>query len=254
MSLADRRTAVWLRRCRRVGANTRARGRPTIYLDGGTITIGANCTIDSRPVATHFVAGPGAILSIEDDVFIGHGSAIAAYERVRIGAGTKIGAYAIVMDTNFHSAAGDQSVSHDCRPVDIGRACRIGVRVTLTRGVQVGDGACVLAGSVVATNVPARTCVAGARARVIGDSPSISWDSARAVLPFIVMDACRLDAPVDLALTLPGLMAWDGAAFADLVSQSIAAYFGVAVTPAELADGPSLGEIAARIEERRMRR
>jgi maltose O-acetyltransferase len=253
MSLASLRTAVWLRKCRTVGANTRARGRPTIYLDGGTITIGANCTIDSRPVATHFVAGRQAILSIEDDVFIGHGSAIAAYERVRIGAGTKIGAYAIVMDTNFHGAAGDQSVSHDCRPVDIGRGCRIGARVTLTRGVQIGDGACVLAGSVVATNVPARTCAAGARARVIGDSLSISWDSAMAALPFIVMDACSLDAPVDLALRLPGLMSRDGAAFPDRVSRSIAAHFGVAVTPAELASGASLGEIAARIEERRMR-
>lgn len=249
MSLTGLRTSAWLRKCRSVGPHTRANGKPTIYLDGGTITVGANCVIQSRPVATHFVAGPRATLRIEDDVIIGHGSAIAAYERVRIGAGTRIGAFAIIMDTNFHGAAGDQSVSHHTRPIDIGARCRIGARVTLTRGVEIGDGASVLAGSVVSTSVPPGMCAAGARARVIGPAASMSWDNAAALLPFLVMDACGLEAPPDPAASWPA--AADGAAL-ERLRQSVAGQFGVGLEPAEFLRG-ALAEIAARIEERRLR-
>ncbi len=74
----------------------------------------------SRPVPSHLVAGPGAILHIGNDVSIGCGAAIAAIQHVHIGDGTRIGPFVIIMDTNFHGAPGDQSLQHDCRPVTIG--------------------------------------------------------------------------------------------------------------------------------------
>jgi Acetyltransferase (isoleucine patch superfamily) len=86
---------------------------------------------------------------------VGGGAAIAAFQQVSIGDGTRIGPYVIIMDTNFHGSPGDQSVQHDTRPVTIGAGCRIGSRVTITRGGSIGDGAEILAGSVVSSAIPA---------------------------------------------------------------------------------------------------
>src|SRR6185369_13751150 len=119
---------------------------------------------------------------------------------VRIGAGTRIGPFVIVMDTNFHGAGGDQSLQHDCRPVHIGDGCRIGSRVTITRGVTIGDGAEILAGSVVSAAIPGGVCAAGARARIIGAAgdPASRWESAAAALPDILMESLGLEFPPDL--------------------------------------------------------
>ena len=151
-----------------VGSGLRLFGAPEIIHDGGRIILGSRVTIASRPVTTHLVAGPDAVLTLGDDVWIGHGGAIAAYERLEIGRGTQIGPFAIIMDTNFHGNTGDQSVLHDTRPIIIGRNCRIGSRVTITRGASIGDGATILAGSVVSSEIPAGMCAGGARAHVLG--------------------------------------------------------------------------------------
>jgi maltose O-acetyltransferase len=253
--MADFERSRWLRRCRSVGARVRVLGRPSIYVEGdGAIAIGADAVLHSRPVASHLVAGHGATLSIGEGVVIGHGAAIAAYERVTIGAATVVGPYAIVMDTNFHGAAGDQSVSHDTRPIMIGAGCRIGARVTLTRGVELGDGARVLAGSVVSSSVPAGMCAAGARARVIGPASvhGASWDGAFGLLPVLAMDAFGLDAPPDVSASIGELMRGDETAL-DRLAREIAATFGVAVDRAALTANHRLEAIAAAIEERRGR-
>jgi maltose O-acetyltransferase len=99
-------------------------------------------------------------------VRIGYGAAIAAFQEIRIDDGTEIGPFVVIMDTNFH-APGDQSVQHDCRPISIGKGCKIGSRVTITRGVSIGDGAEILAGSVVSSSIPSGVRAGGARARIL---------------------------------------------------------------------------------------
>jgi acetyltransferase-like isoleucine patch superfamily enzyme len=142
----------------------------------GRIRIGDDFRLASQPVASHLVAGVGAVLEIGHAVSIGHGAAIAAFEHVQIGDGTRIGPFVVIMDTNFHGAPGEQAVVHDCRPVVIGSHCRIGSRVTITRGATIGDGAEILSGSVVTSAIPPGMCAAGARARVIGPAgQSRSW-------------------------------------------------------------------------------
>lgn len=194
------RARYWLRRCERVGGLPHLDGRPTVIVSGGEIRIGDRFRLSSRPVASHMVAGPGGILDVGSDVSIGCGAAIAAFQRVRIGDGTRIGPYVIIMDTNFHGASGNQSVLHDCRPVTIGSGCRIGSRVTITRGASIGDGAEILAGSVVSSAIPRGACAAGARARIIGLAGEMSsrWDSAAAALPNLLMTALDLKSPPDL--------------------------------------------------------
>jgi acetyltransferase-like isoleucine patch superfamily enzyme len=174
------RHASWLRGCERVGHMTRLYGRPTLLVSGGHIRIGDRFRLASQPVASHLAAGGGGVLEIGDDVWIGHGAAIAAFERVQIGHGTRIGPFVIIMDTNFHRMGGDQAVQHDCRPVMIGEGCRIGSRVTITRGATIGDGAEILAGSVVSSAIPPGACAGGARARVLGragDRPAF-WNGS----------------------------------------------------------------------------
>jgi acetyltransferase-like isoleucine patch superfamily enzyme len=193
------RVRRWLQTRAEVGEDPCFIGKPTIEA-GGTLRIGDRLRLASRPVPSHLVAGPGAVLEIGSDVSIGCGAAIAAFQHVRIGDGTRIGPFVIVMDTNFHGASGDQSVVHDCRPVTIGNGCRIGSRVTITRGTNIGDGAEVLAGSVVSSAVPPGVCVAGARARIIGRAGDRAsrWDSPAAYLPDLLMAFLELESPPDL--------------------------------------------------------
>lgn len=194
------RARYWLRMCESVGDEPHLDRRPTIKPEGGHIRIGHRFRLKSRPVVSHLVAGPGATLEIGNDVSIGAGAAISAFSQVCIGDGTRIGPYVIIMDTNFHGSPGDQSVRHDTRPVNIGAGCRIGSRVTITRGGSVGDGAEILAGSVVSSAIPAGVCAAGGRARIIGQAGDIAsrWGSAAAFLPQLLMMTFGLDSPPDL--------------------------------------------------------
>lgn len=204
MSLRGRwnlaRARHWLRTCTRVGAEPHLAGRPTIFVGGGQLNIGARFRLASTPVGSHLVAGPAGVLDIGNDVAIGCGAAIASYQHVRIGDGTRIGPFVIIMDTNFHGGAGDQSEQHDCRPVVIGNGCRIGSRVTITRGVTIGDGAEILAGSIVSSAIPPGSCAAGGRARVIGRAGDMAsrWESPAAALPDILMATLGLATPPDL--------------------------------------------------------
>src|ERR1043166_3659354 len=192
--IARARTAWWLRACAHVGADPRLFRQPYILGDDGTIRLGDRFTLSSAPVTSHLVVGGQGVLDIGNDVSIGHGAAIAAFERVSIGDGTAVGPFVIIMDTNFHRS-GDQSVAHDTRPVTIGRRCRIGSRVTITRGATIGDDVQILAGSVVSSDIPAGSCAAGARARVIGRSGDASsqWEDPSSGMQEIASRVFHLD-------------------------------------------------------------
>jgi acetyltransferase-like isoleucine patch superfamily enzyme len=59
-------------------------------------------------------------------------------------------------------------------PVHIGSHVWIGARALILKGVRIGDGAVVAAGSVVTRDVPSRALVAGNPAQVIRED--VSWD------------------------------------------------------------------------------
>lgn len=203
MPREDRRFArsrYLLRTSTRLGVEPLVTGHPTIYAEGGNLQVGDRFRFASTPVPSHLVAGEGATLQIGDDVRIGCGAAIAAHMQVSIGSGTRIGPFVIIMDTNFHGSAGDMSIQHDCRPVSIGKNCLIGTRVTITRGAVIGDGAEILAGSVVASTIPPGVCAAGAPARIIGKAhdPASRWDGLAAAMPQLLMQVLGLKAPPDL--------------------------------------------------------
>jgi acetyltransferase-like isoleucine patch superfamily enzyme len=234
--------------CESVGEKPRLDGRPTINPEGGRVRIGHRFRLASRPVPSHLVAGPGAILDIGNDVSIGGGAAIAAFEQVRIGDGTRIGPYVIIMDTNFHGSPGDQSVQHDTRPVTIGAGCRIGSRVTITRGGSIGDGAEILAGSVVSSAIPGGVCAGGGRARIIGRAGDIAsrWDSAAAFLPELLMTTLGLDSPPDLDDDLLPEQIQDGDRMREFL-QALQERFGIPVSAADVGGARSFADMAVAV-------
>ncbi|HTB67242.1 MAG TPA: acyltransferase [Steroidobacteraceae bacterium] len=243
------RARRWLRKCAAVGEGLRLDGRPTVEYYGGRIRIGSRLHLASRPVASHLAVGPGALLDIGNDVSIGCGAAIAAFQHVQIGDGTRVGPFVIIMDTSFHGSPGDQSLQHNCRPVMIGAGCLIGTRVTITRGATIGDGAEILAGSVVSSAIPPGVCAAGARARIIGRAgdPASRWDSAAAVLPNMLMASLGLDSPPDLDSGPIPPHLWTNAGIGAVLG-AVHNRFGVELDPAAVREIRSFADIAAAIQ------
>lgn len=249
MSLASRWRVLqirhWLRHAR-VGESPRITGIPWIAAEEGDLRIGNRFLLASTPVGSHLVVGPGATLSIGDDVSISYGAAVAAIQHVQIGDGTRIGPFVIIMDTNFHSKAGDQSVQHDCLPVNIGKRCRIGSRVTITRGVTIGDDVEILAGSVVTSTIPSGVCAAGVRARIIGPAHDAGsrWESPAAALPDLLMASLDLRSPADLDGTPIPRQLWNGERIAALLA-AISDRFGITLDPAAFHDNLTYADVAA---------
>src|SRR5262249_3830831 len=164
--------AAWariaLRRCTSVGALTQVRGR-VIVSNQGTITLGERVRITATQVPVELAALPNATVSIGDSTAINSGTSICAHRSVRIGSNCGIGNYCLIADTDFHEV-GDfkQTRVPEPKPVTIGDNVWIAARSIILKGVTIGEGAVVSAGSVVATNVPPYTMVGGVPARIIG--------------------------------------------------------------------------------------
>ncbi len=93
---------------------------------------------------------------------------LCAGASIEIGEGTIFGSGAMVIDNDFHLAAGEWEWTDDpafcgstARPVKIGRGVFIGARALVLKGVAIGDRAIVGAGAVVTQDVPARHLAVG---------------------------------------------------------------------------------------------
>jgi acetyltransferase-like isoleucine patch superfamily enzyme len=111
-------------------------------------TIGARCKISSHSFICEGV-------SIEDEVFIGHG---VMFTNDRLPRATN-------PDGSPQSEA-DWKVE----PTVVRTRASVGSNVTIVAGVTIGTGALVGAGAVVTRDVPDYAIVAGVPARVIGDT------------------------------------------------------------------------------------
>jgi len=240
------RVRRWLRECTTVGEALHITGRPSIHVDGGQLHIGDRFRLASTPVGSHIIVGAAGTMRVGDDVSIGCGAAIAAQQLVTIGDGTCIGPFVIIMDTNFHGGAGDQSVQHDCKPVTIGKGCRIGTRVTITRGVAIGDGAEILAGSVVTAAIPAGACAAGGRARIIGRAGELAsrWDSVAAALPDVLAATFDLKSPPDLDDTPIPAQSWNAQRMPQVLT-ALEECLGVAINSSLVRDARTYADLAA---------
>jgi acetyltransferase-like isoleucine patch superfamily enzyme len=134
--------------------------------NAGAIHVGAHAVFRATHLPIELVSFPGAVLTIGDRCFINTGTSISASCSVTIGDDVKIGMQCLIMDTDFH----DVSNPYDCpagRPVRIENGAWLAGRVTVLKGVTIGERAVVAAGAVVTRDVPANTLVAGVPARTI---------------------------------------------------------------------------------------
>jgi acetyltransferase-like isoleucine patch superfamily enzyme len=169
--------AQWIRlRGVRLGRRPWILGFPDVKLaSGSTIEIGNSASLFSVRWANPL--RPARRLSLvtlrnEASIIIGNdvgisSSVISCSSSIRIGDRTLIGADCIVTDTDFHSIP----LSHDnpprTQPVSIGSDVFVGTRCIILKGIEIGDGAVIGAGSVVTVNIPPNSVAAGNPARVI---------------------------------------------------------------------------------------
>lgn len=153
-----------LRRCE-LGRMVRVRGRPLV--EGlGRIVIEDGVSIWSHLARTQLSAGPGAVLRLGAGTFVNTGTSISARARVDIGRNCQIANHVVIMDSDFHGLV-DRDRPEPPAPIVVGDDVWIAVRATVLKGVTIGRGAVVAAGSVVVRDVPADTLVAGVPARVV---------------------------------------------------------------------------------------
>lgn len=145
-----------------------------------TLKIGSGSIVEGSLVSER----DGASIIIGDNTFIGS-STIAAAQSIEIGDDVLISWGCNIVDHNSHAIgwsnrssdvrewyAGRKNWEHvPVRPVKIGNKSWIGLNVIVLKGVEIGEGAVVGAGSVVTRNIPAWTVAAGNPARTLREIP-----------------------------------------------------------------------------------
>jgi tetrahydrodipicolinate N-succinyltransferase len=111
-----------------------------------------------------------ARIEVGDGSFLNYRTEIVAHARVTLGRGCLLAWDVQVVDSDSHRVDGRPHTA----PVTIGDDVWIGARATVLKGVTVGDGAVVAAGSVVVADVPAHALVAGNPARVV--RTEVTWE------------------------------------------------------------------------------
>lgn len=100
------------------------------------------------------------------------GAVLVADQSIVIGHRVLVGANAVISDTDFHPLSPlerRQDISAGASsPITIEDDVFIGMRALILKGVTVGRGAVVGAGSVVTKDVPRGSIVAGNPAKVVG--------------------------------------------------------------------------------------
>ncbi|RDV14868.1 acyltransferase [Pontibacter diazotrophicus] len=106
----------------------------------------------------------GALLEIGSG-YTNNDVEISCFKSIRIGHGVAISKGVIIRDSDNHIVNGNtKNVS---LPIVIGDHVWIGLRAIVLKGVTIGEGAIIAAGSVVNRDVPARCLVAGVPAKVV---------------------------------------------------------------------------------------
>jgi acetyltransferase-like isoleucine patch superfamily enzyme len=112
-----------------------------------------------------------ATLELGDNVYINSNSTILCSKNVKIGDGTKISWDVEISDTDLHRIIRPDSVM--ASPIEIGTNVLVGRRSMIMKGVKIGDGSVIAAGSIVTRNVPEKCLAAGIPAKVI--KQNIQW-------------------------------------------------------------------------------
>jgi len=144
------------------------------------LVIGNHCTLDG----VHFALGPEGQVEIGDYCYFTNAVLLCDLE-VRIGSYVVVGWNTSIADTDFHPIAPAERIADAvaCSPLGRGRKrpevvrnaviieddVWIGPNATILKGVRIGAGAFVEAGSLLTRDVPPRARVLGNPAQIIGE-------------------------------------------------------------------------------------
>lgn len=161
-----------------LGRNSEVLGSCHKAVEGGFISIGADCLVEGM-LKTE---SPQGEISIGDNCYIGSGSILGSAVGIHIEDDVLISYQVVIMDSDNHSVRRSErrrdladwrnGNKHDwsvtvSKEVVIRSGCWIGARAMICKGVTLGEGVIVGAGSIVTRDVEAWTIVAGNPARVI---------------------------------------------------------------------------------------
>lgn len=141
---------------------TGKRPKPRIINNGGDIIV-ENCQFYE---GVRLEVGKGAVLRIGNGTYLNRNTLVVAESRVEIGKDCKIAWDVVIMDSDLHPIQGEVMEN---KPVIIEDEVWIGCRCIILKGVRVGEGAVIAAGSVVTRNVPPHAIVGGVPARILGN-------------------------------------------------------------------------------------
>ncbi|MBE7025923.1 MAG: acyltransferase [Ruminococcaceae bacterium] len=146
-------------------------GRGVVILKkNGTISLGDRVVLHKGCKLSAWGTDGPAKIRIGSRTYIGDRTEIHAGQSVTIGDGCDISWDCCIMDRDYHKLGSEKEIF---APVTIGNHVWIGCKSTILKGVTVGDGAVIAAGSVVTRDVPPRTLVGGNPARVLKEE--VEW-------------------------------------------------------------------------------
>ncbi len=168
----------------RVGPNTLITGELAFKRfhsqEPEALLVGSHCTMDG----VHFDLGPQGRMTVGDYCYFTNAVLLCELE-IRIGNYVMIGWNTTIADTDFHPLAPAERIADAlaCSPLANGRRrpeilkkpihieddVWIGPNVTILKGVHIGAGAFIEAGSLVTRDVPPRTRMMGNPAQAIGE-------------------------------------------------------------------------------------
>ena len=153
--------------------------RQSVMLFGSNLNL--RSSVRSNPLGPNHPVilctwNPDAVLTVGDN-FAMTGGSICAAERILIGDNVTVGANCTIADTDFHPLRPEERTQHPqdgkSSPVLIDDEVFIGMNSLILKGVTIGCGSVVGAGSVVTRDVPPHVVVAGNPARVLKELSSI---------------------------------------------------------------------------------
>jgi acetyltransferase-like isoleucine patch superfamily enzyme len=163
--------AVWLRATGvRIGRGVRFYGRIRVIGDPRRVTLGDRCSLHRG--ATFWMhdygSGHGQIV-LGREVTVLQNVSFNSWERIVVGDHTAFGDGCYVQDNDHGTAPGAPIMSQPTRgmPITIGRDVWFGARCIVLKGVMVGDGTVVGAGSVVVKSLPTGVVAVGTPCRPV---------------------------------------------------------------------------------------
>jgi len=120
----------------------------------------------------------GAKFSVNEDAELTIGRStfnssvsLYCYKNIEIGDDCLIGENSIIRDSNGHEIVGNTTPEKE--PIKIGNRVWIGVNTIILKGVTIGDGAIIAAGSVINKDIPPGCLAGGVPAKVIREN--VEW-------------------------------------------------------------------------------